>query len=75
MNDPKVKFTSKTLKSNLIIGECYTYGCRITYHCGDGYELVGKQAADCQADGTWSAKEIPTCVCKYTSLTGNDCAL
>lgn len=43
-------------------GECYTYGCRITYHCGDGYELVGKQAADCQADGTWSAKEIPTCV-------------
>ena len=46
------------------LGECYTYGCRITYHCGDGYELVGKQAADCQSDGTWSAKEIPTCVCK-----------
>lgn len=57
----------------LYAGECYSYGCRITYHCGDGYELVGKQAADCQADGSWSAKEIPTCVCKYTSLTGTHC--
>lgn len=45
-------------------GECYTFGCRITYHCGEGYELVGKQAADCQADGAWSPKELPTCVCK-----------
>ncbi|KAG5681085.1 hypothetical protein PVAND_010551 [Polypedilum vanderplanki] len=43
-------------------GECYTYGCRITYHCGEGYELVGKQAADCQADGVWAPKEVPTCV-------------
>lgn len=48
-------------------GECYTFGCRITYHCGDGYELVGKQAADCQADGAWSPKELPTCVCEYKS--------
>ena len=45
-------------------GECYTFGCRITYHCGDGYELVGKQASDCQADGYWLPKELPTCVCK-----------
>lgn len=52
-------------------GECYTYGCRITYHCGDGYELVGKQAADCQADGTWSPKELPVCVCKYCEVTSD----
>jgi len=43
-------------------GECYTYGCRITYHCGEGFELVGKQEKFCQADGSWSPKELPTCV-------------
>ncbi|XP_050510786.1 complement factor H isoform X3 [Diabrotica virgifera virgifera] len=43
-------------------GECYTYGCRITYHCAEGYELVGKNERYCQADGTWNPKELPTCV-------------
>ncbi|KAJ8978205.1 hypothetical protein NQ317_014721 [Molorchus minor] len=43
-------------------GECYTYGCRITYHCAEGYELVGKNEHYCQADGTWTPKELPTCV-------------
>lgn len=46
-------------------GECYTFGCRITYHCGEGYELVGKLERFCQADGAWSPKELPSCVCKY----------
>jgi len=45
-------------------GECYTFGCRVTYHCGEGYELVGKQERFCQADGAWTPKELPTCVCK-----------
>ncbi|CAH0550197.1 unnamed protein product [Brassicogethes aeneus] len=43
-------------------GECYTYGCRITYHCAEGYELVGRNERFCQADGTWMPKELPTCV-------------
>ncbi|XP_057654194.1 sushi, von Willebrand factor type A, EGF and pentraxin domain-containing protein 1 isoform X2 [Diorhabda carinulata] len=43
-------------------GECYTYGCRITYHCAEGYELVGKNERYCQADGAWNPKELPTCV-------------
>ncbi|XP_031618739.1 uncharacterized protein LOC116337915 isoform X2 [Contarinia nasturtii] len=43
-------------------GECYTFGCRITYHCGEGYELVGKSERFCQATGDWSPKEMPTCV-------------
>ncbi|XP_044746690.1 complement factor H isoform X3 [Coccinella septempunctata] len=43
-------------------GECYTYGCRITYHCAENYELVGKSERFCQADGTWTPKELPTCV-------------
>ncbi|XP_031335519.1 sushi, von Willebrand factor type A, EGF and pentraxin domain-containing protein 1-like isoform X3 [Photinus pyralis] len=43
-------------------GECYTFACRITYHCGEGFELVGRNERFCQADGTWSPKELPTCV-------------
>ncbi|XP_030753340.1 uncharacterized protein LOC115880296 [Sitophilus oryzae] len=43
-------------------GECYTFGCRITYHCAEGYELVGRAERNCQSDGTWTPKELPTCV-------------
>ncbi|XP_075238047.1 hig-anchoring scaffold protein isoform X3 [Lycorma delicatula] len=43
-------------------GECYTYGCRVSYHCADGFELVGRSERFCQADGTWSPKELPACV-------------
>ncbi|XP_037959565.1 uncharacterized protein LOC119688947 isoform X2 [Teleopsis dalmanni] len=43
-------------------GECYTYGCKITYNCGTGYELVGKHERYCQSDGSWVPKELPTCV-------------
>ncbi|XP_049824701.1 sushi, von Willebrand factor type A, EGF and pentraxin domain-containing protein 1 isoform X2 [Aethina tumida] len=43
-------------------GECYTFGCRITYHCAEGYELVGRNERFCQSDGTWTPKELPTCV-------------
>lgn len=46
-------------------GECYTYGCRVLYQCGSGYEIVGKAERYCQADGSWVPKELPTCVCKY----------
>lgn len=45
-------------------GECYTFGCRISYHCSEGYELVGKSDRFCQATGDWSPKELPTCVRK-----------
>ncbi|XP_017849130.1 uncharacterized protein LOC108604254 isoform X1 [Drosophila busckii] len=43
-------------------GECYTFGCKITYNCGNGYELVGKYERYCQSDGSWTPKELPTCV-------------
>lgn len=46
-------------------GECYNFGCRISYQCGDGYELVGKPDRFCQATGDWSPSETPTCVRKY----------
>ncbi|XP_038108340.1 uncharacterized protein LOC6031316 isoform X1 [Culex quinquefasciatus] len=43
-------------------GESYTFGGKVTYHCGEGYELVGKSERYCQADGSWTPKELPTCV-------------
>lgn len=43
-------------------GECYTYDCRVSYHCSEGYELVGKAEKLCLADGTWIPKELPQCV-------------
>ncbi|XP_052123223.1 uncharacterized protein LOC113209590 isoform X3 [Frankliniella occidentalis] len=41
---------------------CYTYTCRATYECAKEYELVGRAERTCQADGTWSPKDLPTCV-------------
>lgn len=52
-------------------GECYTFGCRITHHCAPGYELVGKQERFCQADGSWTPKETPTCVCEYPLISSS----
>ncbi|XP_026477208.1 CUB and sushi domain-containing protein 1-like [Ctenocephalides felis] len=43
-------------------GECYTYGCRVIYHCAEGFELVGKEERFCQADGSWAPKDLPMCV-------------
>lgn len=43
-------------------GECYTYDCRVSYHCADGYELVGKAEKLCLADGSWTPEESPQCV-------------
>ncbi|KAK2575996.1 hypothetical protein KPH14_007355 [Odynerus spinipes] len=43
-------------------GECYTYDCHVSYHCANGYELVGRAEKICLADGTWMPKESPQCV-------------
>ncbi|XP_066582959.1 uncharacterized protein [Prorops nasuta] len=43
-------------------GECYTYDCRVSYHCADGFELVGRAEKICLGDGTWMPKESPQCV-------------
>uniref|UniRef100_A0A1B6MNE1 Sushi, von Willebrand factor type A, EGF and pentraxin domain-containing protein 1 n=3 Tax=Cicadellinae TaxID=33370 RepID=A0A1B6MNE1_9HEMI len=43
-------------------GECYTFGCRVVYHCADGFELVGRNERTCQTDGTWFPKDLPACV-------------
>ncbi|KAL7300726.1 hypothetical protein TKK_0006705 [Trichogramma kaykai] len=43
-------------------GECYKYDCHVSYHCADGYELVGKTEKVCVADGSWLPSELPKCV-------------
>ncbi|CAB3368986.1 Hypothetical predicted protein [Cloeon dipterum] len=46
-----------------IEGDCFTYGCRISYHCAVGYELQGgRPERVCQNDGSWYPKEVPNCV-------------
>lgn len=42
--------------------KCQTFGCRISYGCRAGYELVGRQHRYCQADGSWSPRILPECV-------------
>ncbi len=52
--------------------KCQTFGCRISYSCRPGYELVGRQHRYCQADGSWSPRILPECVRKCTDgATGN----
>ncbi|XP_012662082.1 C4b-binding protein beta chain isoform X2 [Otolemur garnettii] len=40
-------------------GNNFTFGSTITYHCEDGYRLVGTQEQHC-TDGDWSS-ELPLC--------------
>ena len=44
------------------VGECYDYSCRVEYVCQTGFEIVGQSRYRyCQADGTWSPRELPSC--------------
>ncbi|XP_076061125.1 hig-anchoring scaffold protein isoform X2 [Oratosquilla oratoria] len=42
-------------------GSCYTYSCRVTYHCRTGYEIMGLANHYCQHDGSWSPQALPSC--------------
>jgi len=41
--------------------KCQTFGCRISYACEPGYQLLGRTHRYCQADGSWSPKVLPEC--------------
>ena len=53
--------------------KCQTFGCRISYQCRAGYELVGRQHRYCQADGSWSPRILPECVRKYLNVFDSCC--
>ncbi|XP_021948742.1 sushi, von Willebrand factor type A, EGF and pentraxin domain-containing protein 1 isoform X2 [Folsomia candida] len=55
-------------------GECVHVGCEMTYVCQPGFDLVGRQKHTCQSDGTWTPKDLPTCVpvqCPIPENPGN----
>ncbi|KAK7593077.1 hypothetical protein V9T40_007829 [Parthenolecanium corni] len=62
--EPRSCGTPTEIANGWHTGECFTFNCKATYHCEDGYELVPEGRAEkiCQADGTWSPKELPSCV-------------
>ncbi|XP_070256168.1 sushi domain-containing protein 2 [Myotis yumanensis] len=41
-------------------GTNYLMGSTVSFHCNNGYSLVGAEVSQCQADGTWS-RPAPTC--------------
>ena len=43
-------------------GSCMSYRCQINYDCQPGFQLVGSSTRICQADGTWTQNELPTCI-------------
>ncbi|XP_064596838.1 protein lev-9-like [Liolophura sinensis] len=41
-------------------GYKFTYPSRVTYHCNEGYELIGRPHRVCSANGEWSGA-VPVC--------------
>ncbi|XP_059474921.1 sushi, von Willebrand factor type A, EGF and pentraxin domain-containing protein 1-like isoform X2 [Neocloeon triangulifer] len=61
--DPRTCGPPLGTENGWIEGDCYTYSCRISYHCAVGYELQGgRPERVCQNDGSWYPKEVPMCV-------------
>ena len=46
----------------LMTGGCTSYRCQTVYDCQPGFQVVGGATRICQADGTWSSGELPTCI-------------
>ena len=43
-----------------VIVDARVVGDVATYHCDDGYELIGDDVQTCQLNGNWSGS-LPTC--------------
>ncbi|ESP00264.1 hypothetical protein LOTGIDRAFT_225988 [Lottia gigantea] len=41
-------------------GYKFTFPSRVTYHCDEGFELLGRAYRECQSNGEWSGI-LPTC--------------
>lgn len=39
----------------------YITGTLLTFTCKTGYKLIGSKILQCQMNGVWSPKELPTC--------------
>lgn len=54
--------TNQDLSSSV---QTYKVGALAKYRCERGYKIIGDALITCEENGQWSAKEIPSCVCKY----------
>merc|ERR1719204_1056990 len=52
-------------------GDCMSFRCQITYDCQPGFQLVGGATKICQADGTWTQTELPTCIPVQSDVPAN----
>ena len=46
------------------------------YKCEPGFTVVGRKSILCQADGTWTRSELPTCIpvqCKVMMIMFRHC--
>ncbi|XP_065203954.1 sushi, von Willebrand factor type A, EGF and pentraxin domain-containing protein 1-like, partial [Planococcus citri] len=60
--EPRTCGTPHEISNGWHTGDCFTFNCRVNYHCEEGYELVGRPERTCQSDGLWTPKELPSCV-------------
>nr|XP_045606863.1 sushi, von Willebrand factor type A, EGF and pentraxin domain-containing protein 1-like [Procambarus clarkii] len=42
-------------------GSCYSFSCRVVYHCRPGFRMEGRTNYYCQHDGSWNPRDLPTC--------------
>ncbi|KAJ8008467.1 hypothetical protein DPEC_G00105120 [Dallia pectoralis] len=52
--------TPPMLKYGVVLGRDYACGNQISFHCGDGYKVLGPTAATCEKGGVWSPG-VPVC--------------
>ncbi|XP_042217249.1 complement factor H-like isoform X2 [Homarus americanus] len=52
-------------------GSCYSFSCRVTYHCRPGFSMEGRSKYYCQHDGTWNPRDLPTCKPIQCSMPDN----
>lgn len=54
-------------KSNPAPGGIVSVGAVVSYHCLDGYQIVGHHKATCEGNGQFSPKTTPSCQATYYS--------
>ncbi|XP_028973250.2 sushi, von Willebrand factor type A, EGF and pentraxin domain-containing protein 1 isoform X3 [Esox lucius] len=52
--------TPPVLKYGVVLGRDHACGDRISFHCGEGYQVLGPAAATCEKGGVWSPG-VPVC--------------
>ena len=65
---PKPCPEPEPIDSGYIQGDSFVFTSKITYHCKEGFNLIGLPTRYCQSDGSWSGS-LPSCERKYRTHT------